>query len=90
MLKGNHSDALVKEGHWPGIQYPRVPGHEVVGVVDAVGAGVAQWKPGQRVGVAGMAVTVAIAMRVAAVISSAARWRSRSLAFPSTAVMRIT
>jgi D-arabinose 1-dehydrogenase-like Zn-dependent alcohol dehydrogenase len=51
MLKGNHSDALVKEGHWPGIQYPRVPGHEVVGVVDAVGAGVAQWKPGQRVGV---------------------------------------
>lgn len=46
-----HSDSLVKEGHWPGLQYPRVPGHEVVGVVDAVGAGVAQWKPGQRVGV---------------------------------------
>jgi D-arabinose 1-dehydrogenase-like Zn-dependent alcohol dehydrogenase len=41
----------VKEGHWPGLQYPRVPGHEVVGVVDAVGAGVTQWKPGQRVGV---------------------------------------
>ena len=41
-----HSDSLVKEGHWPGIQYPRVPGHEVVGVVDAVGAGVTQWKPG--------------------------------------------
>jgi D-arabinose 1-dehydrogenase-like Zn-dependent alcohol dehydrogenase len=46
-----HSDALVKEGHWPGLQYPRVPGHEVVGVVDAVGAGVSQLKPGQRVGV---------------------------------------
>jgi D-arabinose 1-dehydrogenase-like Zn-dependent alcohol dehydrogenase len=46
-----HSDSLVKEGHWPGIQYPRVPGHEVVGVVDAVGAGVARWKPGQRAGV---------------------------------------
>ena len=46
-----HSDSLVKEGHWPGLQYPRVPGHEVVGVVDAVGAGVSQWKPGQRVGV---------------------------------------
>ena len=46
-----HSDSLVKEGHWPGIQYPRIPGHEVVGTVDAVGAGVAQWKPGQRVGV---------------------------------------
>jgi D-arabinose 1-dehydrogenase-like Zn-dependent alcohol dehydrogenase len=46
-----HSDSLVKEGHWPGLQYPRVPGHEVVGIVDAVGPGVAQWKPGQRVGV---------------------------------------
>src|SRR5437016_5932363 len=46
-----HSDSLVKEGHWPGLQYPRVPGHELVGVVDAVGTGVAQWKPGQRVGV---------------------------------------
>ena len=46
-----HSDVMVKEGLWPGLQYPRVPGHEVVGTVDAVGAGVAQWKPGQRVGV---------------------------------------
>src|ERR1044071_4471814 len=46
-----HSDSLVKEGLWPGIQYPRVPGHEVVGVVDAVGEGVKPWKTGQRVGV---------------------------------------
>ncbi|HEY1661484.1 MAG TPA: alcohol dehydrogenase [Verrucomicrobiae bacterium] len=46
-----HSDSLVKEGHWPGIAYPRVPGHEVVGIVDALGAGVTQWKTGQRVGV---------------------------------------
>src|SRR5260221_13512315 len=46
-----HSDSLVKEGHWPGLQYPRVPGHEVVGTVDAVGAGLTQWKAGQRVGV---------------------------------------
>lgn len=46
-----HSDSLVREGAWPGIQYPRVPGHEVAGVVDAVGAGVPQWKPGDRVGV---------------------------------------
>jgi D-arabinose 1-dehydrogenase-like Zn-dependent alcohol dehydrogenase len=46
-----HSDSLVKEGHWPGLQYPRVPGHEVVGIVDAVGTGVAQWKVGQRVGI---------------------------------------
>lgn len=46
-----HSDALVKEGHWPGIQYPRVPGHEIAGRIDAVGADVTNWKPGQRVGV---------------------------------------
>lgn len=46
-----HSDSLTKEGHWPGTQFPRVPGHEVVGVVDAVGAGVTQWQPGQRVGI---------------------------------------
>jgi D-arabinose 1-dehydrogenase-like Zn-dependent alcohol dehydrogenase len=46
-----HSDALAKEGHWPGIQYPRVPGHEVAGVIDALGAGVGGWSEGQRVGV---------------------------------------
>src|SRR5277367_253843 len=46
-----HSDSLTKEGHMPGIQYPRVPGHEVVGILDAMGAGVTQFKPGQRVGV---------------------------------------
>jgi D-arabinose 1-dehydrogenase-like Zn-dependent alcohol dehydrogenase len=46
-----HSDSLVKEGTYPGIAYPRVPGHEVAGVIDAVGAGVAGWAPGQRVGV---------------------------------------
>jgi len=46
-----HSDSLTKEGLWPGLQYPRVPGHEVAGVVDAVGSGVAAWTPGQRVGV---------------------------------------
>jgi D-arabinose 1-dehydrogenase-like Zn-dependent alcohol dehydrogenase len=46
-----HSDALVKEGYWPGLQYPRVPGHEIGGRIDSVGADVTQWKPGQRVGV---------------------------------------
>jgi D-arabinose 1-dehydrogenase-like Zn-dependent alcohol dehydrogenase len=46
-----HSDSLTKEGILPGIQYPRVPGHEVAGVVDAVGAGVVDWTEGQRVGV---------------------------------------
>ncbi|MBX7222482.1 MAG: alcohol dehydrogenase [Blastocatellia bacterium] len=46
-----HSDSFTKEGTMPGIQYPRVPGHEVAGVIDAVGPQVTQWKPGQRVGV---------------------------------------
>jgi D-arabinose 1-dehydrogenase-like Zn-dependent alcohol dehydrogenase len=46
-----HSDSFTKQGMWPGIQYPRTPGHEIAGVVDAVGQGVAGWTPGQRVGV---------------------------------------
>jgi D-arabinose 1-dehydrogenase-like Zn-dependent alcohol dehydrogenase len=46
-----HSDVLTKEGLWPGINYPRVPGHEVAGIIDEVGAGVTAWKKGQRVGV---------------------------------------
>lgn len=46
-----HSDMFVKEGHWPGLQYPRVTGHEVAGMIDEVGAGVTAWKKGQRVGV---------------------------------------
>jgi alcohol dehydrogenase/propanol-preferring alcohol dehydrogenase len=46
-----HSDSLTKEGHWPGITYPRVPGHEIAGVIDAVGPDVPQWKVGQRVGI---------------------------------------
>src|SRR5436309_5468234 len=46
-----HSDSLTKEGAYPGLQYPRVPGHEVAGVIDAVGSGVADWKPSERVGV---------------------------------------
>lgn len=46
-----HSDALVKEGHWPGIRYPRVPGHEIAGRIDKVGADVTKWKAGDRVGV---------------------------------------
>jgi D-arabinose 1-dehydrogenase-like Zn-dependent alcohol dehydrogenase len=46
-----HSDAFTKEGQWPGIQYPRVPGHEVVGLIDEVGPGVSGWNLGQRAGV---------------------------------------
>jgi D-arabinose 1-dehydrogenase-like Zn-dependent alcohol dehydrogenase len=45
------SDVFTKEGTWPGIQYPRVPGHEVVGIVDELGVGVTGWQKGQRIGV---------------------------------------
>ena len=46
-----HSDSFTKEGTWPGIQYPRVPGHEIAGIIDAAGTSVVGWTPGQRVGV---------------------------------------
>ena len=46
-----HSDTVTKEGLFPGIQYPRVPGHEVIGRLDAIGANVRGWSQGQRVGV---------------------------------------
>ncbi len=46
-----HSDVLTVEGYWPGIQYPRIPGHEVAGIIDEVGEGVSAWEKGQRVGV---------------------------------------
>jgi D-arabinose 1-dehydrogenase-like Zn-dependent alcohol dehydrogenase len=45
------SDMYVKEGMWPGISYPRIPGHEVAGVIDEIGAGVKDWEKGERVGV---------------------------------------
>jgi D-arabinose 1-dehydrogenase-like Zn-dependent alcohol dehydrogenase len=45
-----HSDVMVKDGLWPGLQYPRVPGHEVAGRIDRLGGGVTEWSEGQRVG----------------------------------------
>src|SRR5919198_4541649 len=46
-----HSDSMMKQGLFPGITYPRIPGHEVAGIIDKVGDDVVEWKPGQRVGV---------------------------------------
>jgi D-arabinose 1-dehydrogenase-like Zn-dependent alcohol dehydrogenase len=46
-----HSDSVTREGLFPNIRYPRVPGHEVAGMIDAVGPGVPAWEPGQKVGV---------------------------------------
>ena len=62
-----HSDSLTKEGRYPGIQYPRVPGHEVAGVIDAVGPGVAggsrasAWASAGTADIAGIATTAAVA-----------------------------
>ena len=81
-----HSDSLTKEGLWPGITYPRVPGHEVVGVIDAVGPDVPErWQPGQRVGVGWHGGTAATATPAAAATSSPARPAPRSPASRSTA-----
>jgi D-arabinose 1-dehydrogenase-like Zn-dependent alcohol dehydrogenase len=46
-----HTDALTKEGLWPGLRYPRVPGHQVAGIIDAAGPGISLWREGQRVGI---------------------------------------
>jgi D-arabinose 1-dehydrogenase-like Zn-dependent alcohol dehydrogenase len=46
-----HSDMFVKEGYWPGLRYPRIPGHEIAGRIDEVGSAVTAWKKGRRVGV---------------------------------------
>src|SRR6516164_1385685 len=46
-----HSDSATVDGSFPGISYPRVPGHDVVGRIDALGSGVQGWAVGQRVGV---------------------------------------
>ena len=56
-----HSDVFTKEGLFPGISYPRVPGHEVAGIVDAVGPGVKGWTRGDRVGWGGMEDRTALA-----------------------------
>src|ERR1044071_7164942 len=80
-----HSDSLVKEGLWPGIQYPRVPGHEVIGVIDVVGEGVKPWKSGERVGMAGTLATAVIAITAGAVNSLRAPRNCSPLAFLSMA-----
>src|SRR5713101_3246327 len=84
-----HSDFITKDGLFPGIQYPRAPGHEVAGVIDDVGAGVTGWKKGQRVGVAGPAARTAPAFPAAAEILAIARTQ-RFVESPSMAAIRNT
>jgi len=84
-----HSDVLAKEGGWPGLQYPRVPGHEIAGRIDAVGADVKQWKRGQRVGVGWQADIALYAIPVGAEILMFVRME-RLPALASMAVMANT
>ena len=84
-----HSDSLTKEGQWPGVQFPRVPGHEIAGVVDAVGPDVPLFKPGSASASAGMAATATTAIRAAAATSSSAR-TSPSAGSATTAATRTT
>ena len=64
-----HSDVLVKDGIWPGLQFPRVPGHEVAGRIDALGDNVTSWSVGQRVGVGWHGITASCASSVVAATS---------------------
>jgi len=68
-----HSDVLTKEGAWPGIQYPRVPGHEVAGIIDEVGDGVSEWKKDSASAWAGMAARTIRASHAGGEISAIAR-----------------
>ena len=80
-----HSDSMTKEGLWPGIQYPRVPGHEVAGVVDAVGAASPDGRKANgsaSAGTAGIAGTVILA---GAAILLPAKSRPKFPASPTTA-----
>lgn len=58
-----HSDSFTVEGQWPNLSFPRIPGHEVAGVIDAIGAGVVDWRVGQRVGVGWLEAIAGIASR---------------------------
>ena len=81
-----HSDSVTKEGLFPGMQFPRVPGHELVGVIDAVGAGVSGLVKGHAWGLAGMAATAAGAILAGAASFSPAK-TERPRASASTADM---
>ncbi len=85
-----HSDMYTKEGLFPGLSFPRVPGHEVAGTIDALGTGVAGWAAGERVGVGWHGGHCAIAIPAAVATSSSASPRARSLESRSTAVTPTT
>ena len=82
-----HSDSVAKEGLLPNIQYPRIPGHEVIGAVDAIGSGVAGWAVRQRVGVGWHGAIAGIATRAGAAMPLPARLRRWP---PASLMMAVT
>jgi Zn-dependent alcohol dehydrogenase len=80
-----HSDSVTKEGIWPGIEYPRVPGHEIAGRIDALGSSVAVGHGVNESESAGTVDTAATATPVVAAISLPAKWRRKFQAFHTTA-----
>jgi len=81
-----HSDAVVKESGFPGLQYPRIPGHEIAGRIDAVGSDVTQWKPASAWASAG---TVDTALRATPVVE-AISFSASSRRLPGSASMAAT
>ena len=75
-----HSDVVTVQGLFPIVQYPRVPGHEVIGVVDAIGEGVHGWRWARERASAGSAARAAIAANVGATMPSSARMCTKSAA----------
>jgi D-arabinose 1-dehydrogenase-like Zn-dependent alcohol dehydrogenase len=80
-----HSDVVTVQGLFPIVQYPRVPGHEVIGIVDAIGEGVHGWNVGARAGSAGSAARAAIAANAGATMRSSARMCTKSAVSRETA-----
>jgi len=68
-----HGDVLTKQGYWPGIQYPRVPRHEVAGILDELGAGVSEWKKDSASASAGTVAMTACVFRAGAEVLAIAR-----------------
>ena len=83
-----HSDNFVKAGGFPGLEYPRIPGHEVVGIVEEVGKNVSNWEKGQRVGVGWHGVVLNVNPAAGEILLIART--ERSVEFPTMVVMRNT
>ena len=84
-----HGDSATKEGLFPGIQYPRVPGHEIAGIIDEIGVGVTEWKRGKESPSGGMVAIAVTANPAGAGISSRVSMH-RYQVFPTMVAMQTT